>query len=259
MRAGELRGKQPDCVVRGQLAVVGDGEGPRDRPLCGALCPPAAQVRMVRGWAGGRGASSPLLCVRAGTPSGLASAPAAGPASPVPAPCQLEDRALDALLGLLRRRLPVPLRLLRLVRRGRRRGGDGGGPVRRPARQARHHPGLQPAALRSLAGGALGRGEGGQAGVLGLGRGWEVCSLPRKQTSEVTCWVGLEAVAKAGARSGCLASCSTACPPWGPSRAGKALPWQERQLARCLGAREGPAQSGVLAMASDTYMCPSCK
>ena len=41
----------------------------------------------------------------------------------IPAPCQLEDGALVALLSLLWRRLPVPLCLLRLVRWGRRPGG----------------------------------------------------------------------------------------------------------------------------------------
>lgn len=34
---------------------------------------------------------------------------------PIPASCQLEDWALGTLLGLLRRWLPVPLRLLCLV------------------------------------------------------------------------------------------------------------------------------------------------
>lgn len=38
-----------------------------------------------------------------------------GPPHCVPAPHQLEDGALDALLGLLWGALPVPLRLLRLI------------------------------------------------------------------------------------------------------------------------------------------------
>lgn len=40
---------------------------------------------------------------------------AAGPALPIPAPCQLENWALGALLSLLWGWLPVSLRLLHLV------------------------------------------------------------------------------------------------------------------------------------------------
>lgn len=102
------------------------------------------------------GIPSALLCVTAGAPLGLDSSPCrwaslTGFLSP-----QLEDGALVTLLGLLWRRLPVPLCLLRLTRWGRQPGGHRGGGVRRPAWEAPCHPGLQSAALRSLDSGALG-------------------------------------------------------------------------------------------------------
>lgn len=69
---------------------------------------------MLRGWAGGGGGGSPLLAPTT-PPWAWTSDLAAGPASLRSTPHQLEDRALDPLLSLLWGRLPVPLRLLRLV------------------------------------------------------------------------------------------------------------------------------------------------
>ena len=68
---------------------------------------------MLRGWA--REGGSPLCSWLPTPPQAWTSDLAAGPASLHSTPHQLEDGALDALLGLLWGRLPVPLHLLRLV------------------------------------------------------------------------------------------------------------------------------------------------
>lgn len=78
---------------------------------------------MFRGWAELRGVTS-LLCVYELVPSwAWAWAPAAGLSHQIPAPCQLEDGSLGALLSLLWRRLPVPLGLLHLIQWGQHPGG----------------------------------------------------------------------------------------------------------------------------------------
>lgn len=71
---------------------------------------------MFRGWAELRGVTS-LLCVYELGPLLL------GQSHQIPAPCQLEDGSLGALLSLLWRRLPVPLGLLHLIQWGQHPGG----------------------------------------------------------------------------------------------------------------------------------------
>lgn len=113
MRTGALGGKQPGSVFVGTQHMVGMGEQ-------GWACP-SEQGSLPLTWTAqcsedGPGRGGPHSAPGPPTPpQAWTSDLAAGPASLRSTPHQLEDGALDALLGLLWGRLPVPLHLLRLV------------------------------------------------------------------------------------------------------------------------------------------------